>query len=130
MEEKIKILSVGHKKIKKEESQNWDRLLERYAPGVYETINAVGEKEAINQTVLFAPKIIMISEKIKDPMGLLKKIKSILPNATVFIMLSIADDDEIIHDYIANGAYKCYTIPLVMDTLMHDMYVSLNMEEI
>ena len=121
-------MSVGNKRIKKEQSQQWQNLIEEYAPGLYKTIDATGEREAIDQIVSQKPEIIMISDKIKDPIKLLKTIKSIHPEVVVFIMLSIAEDDEVIDNYIAHGAYKCYTPPLVIDTLVHDMYVSLNME--
>jgi DNA-binding NarL/FixJ family response regulator len=129
MKERIKFLSIGNKKLKSEEAKNWSKLIERYAPDMYDIINVAGEEEAINQVVQLRPEIIMISTKMKNALGLLIKIKQIHPTAVVFIMLGMVDDEqEAIDEFKVHGAYKCYTVPLVMDTLVHDMYVALNME--
>lgn len=129
MKARIKFLSIGNKRLKSEHVKNWNNLIERYAPDMYAIFNAVGEEEGIKQIVQLRPEIIMLSSKIKDVMGLLIKIKQIHPTAAVFIMLGVVDDEqEAIDELKAHGAYKCYTSPLSMDTLIHDMYVALNME--
>ncbi|MDF2538687.1 MAG: hypothetical protein K0S76_1708 [Herbinix sp.] len=129
MKARIKLLSIGNKKLKSEHVKNWNNLIERYAPDMYDIIYAIGEEEAIKQVVQLRPEIIMLPDKMKDTLGLLIKIKRIHPTAAVFITLGMVEDEqEAIDEFKAHGAYKCYTVPLVMDTLIHDMYVALNME--
>jgi len=129
MKEKIKIMSIGDKKMKPDEEKSWKGLIEEYAPDMYDTINVVGEKESMKQVIEFRPEIIILSDKIKNPLGLLKKMKEIHPQSFIFIWLStIADEQEAIDEYMASGAHKCYTPPITLDALFHDMYVALNME--
>lgn len=129
MTERIKILSIGKKKMKPEEAKNWKRLIERYAPDTYDTIDAGGEEEGIKQIVALRPEIILLNDNVKDALGLLKKIKQIHSSAAVFVLLNMSDDEqEAIDEYMASGAYKCCLPPLIMDTLIHDMYVALNLE--
>lgn len=113
--------------MKSEDERNWNDLVERYAPNLYENYYAVGEKEAMRQVTELQPEIVMLSNGMKDALGLLVKIKEINPAGAVFVVLGIVDDEEEVMDrFKAAGAYKCYTSPLSMDTLIHDMYVSLN----
>lgn len=127
--QKIKLLSIGNKKIKKAEKKNWEALLERYAPDLYENFYAVGEKEAIMQVEKLQPEIVILSGDMKDSFGLLKNIKQIQPTGAIFVMLGMLDDEqETMDEFKAYGAYKCYIAPVSMDTLTHDMYVALNLE--
>lgn len=129
MNAKIKLLSIGNKKLKTENVKSWNNLMERYAPGLYENFYAVGEKEAIKQVIQLQPEITMLSDNMKDALGLLIKIKQINPAGVVFVVLGMVDDEQrIMTEFKAHGAYKCYTPPLSMDTLIHDMYVALNIE--
>lgn len=116
--------------MKSEEVKNWNRLMEIYAPEMYEMIYAVGEKQALIQVEQLQPEIIMLPDNMKDALGLLIRIKQIHPKEVVFVMVgTVEDEQEVFDEFKAHGAYKCYTSPLSMDTLTHDMYVALNMEE-
>ena len=127
--QKIKLLSIGNKKLKLSDKKNWEALLERYVPDLYENFYAVGEKEAIKQVTELQPEIVMLSNDMKDTLELLKNIKQIHPTGAIFVVLGMVDDEqETIDEFKAHGAYKCYTAPLSMDTLTHDMYVALNLE--
>jgi len=128
MKERIKLFSIGMKKMKANEVKDWNELIEEYAPGMYDTINVVGEEESIKQIAKLRPEIILLSDKIKDGISLLMKIKQIHPQVVIFIFLSMVGEQEVIDKYMAHGVYKCYEPPIVMDTLVHDMYVALNME--
>jgi DNA-binding NarL/FixJ family response regulator len=129
MKEKIKFLLISDKKLKPEGIKHWKDHVERYAPDMYDTINAIGNEEGIKQVDKLRPEIIMLMGSFKDTLGLIKKIKQLHPPAAVFIFQEMVDDEqETIDEYIACGAYKCYFPPLAFDTLIHDMYVSLNLE--
>lgn len=130
MNVKKKILTIENKNHKAKDYENWNNLMEEYAPGLYETYHVVGEKETIEQVKQLQPEIIMLSNKIKGALELLSKIKKIYPAGAVFVVLADAVDDEqaAMDEFKARGAYKCYSNPLSVDTLVHDMYVALNME--
>ena len=130
MNAKKKILSIGNKKWKSKDVENWDNLMEEYAPGLYDNYRAVGEKEAIEQVKQLQPEIIMMTNRTKGVLELLTKKKQIHPEGAVFVTLADAVDDEqaAMDEFKARGAYKCYSNPLSVDTLVHDMYVALNME--
>ena len=40
----------------------------------------------------------------------------------------VGDEQETIDEYMAAGAYKCFSSPIFISTLAHDMYVALNLE--
>ena len=130
MNAKKKILSIGNKKWKSRDVENWNHLIEEYAPGLYENYRAIGEREAIEQVKQLQPEIIMMTNRMEGVLELLSKIKQIHPEGAVFVVLAEAEDDEqaAMDEFKARGAYKCYSTPLSMDTLVHDMYVALNME--
>ncbi len=130
MNAKKKILTIENKKHKAKDYENWNNLMEEYAPGLYETYHVVGEKEILEQITKLQPEIIMLSNKIKGALELLSKIKQIYAAGAVFVVLAEAEDDEqaAMDEFKARGAYKCYSTPLSVDTLVHDMYVALNME--
>lgn len=127
--QKIKLLSIGNKKLKPVDKDNWEKLIERYAPDLYEYSYAIGDKEAIKQVADLKPEIIMITNDMKDSLGLVEKIKQINPAGAVFVVLGFVDDEQEASDaFKERGAYKCYSAPLSVDTLTHDMYVALNLE--
>ena len=130
MRERIKIIYICPKKVKSSDETNWKELSEEYAPGMYETIYTVEEKETIEQVTKHRPEIIILSDFVKDPLNLLKKLKQIHPETILFVLVSDDSDDEqeIIDEYMAAGAYKCILSPIIVDTLFHDMYVALNLE--
>lgn len=127
--QKIKLLSIGNKKLKPVDKANWEKLIERYAPDLYEYSYAIGDKEAIKQVTNLKPEIIMVTNDMKDSLGLVEKIKEINPAGAVFVVLGLVDDEQEASDaFKERGAYKCYSVPLSLDTLTHDMYVALNLE--
>lgn len=127
--QKIKLLSIGNKKLKPVDKVNWEKLIERYAPDLYEYSYAIGEKDAIKQVINLKPEIIMVTSDMKNSLGLVEKIKEINPVGAVFVVLSLVDDEQEASDaFKERGAYKCYSAPLSLDTLTHDMYVALNLE--
>lgn len=127
--QKIKLLSIGNKKLKPVDKLNWEKLIERYAPDLYEYSYAIGEKDAIKQVTDSKAEIIMVTNAMKDALGLVERIKEINPASAVFVVLGMVDDEQEVMDaFKEKGAYKCYSIPLSLDTLTHDMYVALNLE--
>ncbi len=134
MERKIKLLSIGKKKAKTENSNNWAKTVERYAPDMYELFYAAGEKNAMKYVAELHPEIVLILPSIlqsdlQDGLKLVKEIKKLHPLAAVFVNLGMVDDEQETFDaYKACGAYKCYSSPVSMDAMFHDMYVALNLE--
>ncbi len=134
MEEKIKLLSIGKKRAKKTNLEGWAKIVERYAPDMYDLLYGAGEKDALKKVRELRPEIILILPSIlqndlKDGLSLLKKIKELHPEAAVFVCMGMVDDEQDAFDeYKACGAYKCYSAPVSMDALFHDMYVALNLE--
>lgn len=134
MKEKIKILSVGNakKEVKKPKgSLTVQDYIEQLAPGMY-TFSKVYVEDAIEVVDTLRPEIIWIHQEVSmDCSELVKEIKRIHPAAVIFMMfVGVVDDEqEVMNTYLALGAYKCYFIPpMMLDTLVHDMYVALNLE--
>lgn len=126
---KIKLLSIGNKKMRLADKEAWEILLGRYAPDLYENFYAIGKKDAIKQVMELRPEIVMLSNEMKDALEVLKEIKKLNPEGAIFVVLGMVEDEqEAIDEFKAYGAYKCYSTPLSMDTLTHDMYVALNIE--
>jgi len=137
MKKKVKVLVSRPEKYKSKASKTpkglfkFENLIEEELPDVYEFICGYGEDDIIKQVDRFRPELIFIGQsKLMDALGLLKKIKQLHPPATVFIIFGdiVDDEQETIDEYMAAGAYKCYLIPFGVDTLIHDMYVALNLE--
>lgn len=126
---KIKLLSVGNKKMKPIDKASWEKLIDRYAPDLYENFYAVGDRDAIQHVNDLKPEIILLSDDVKDSLGLVEKIKELVPGSVILVVLGTVDDEqEAMEEFKERGAYKCYPVPLSMDTLTHDMYVALNLE--
>ena len=134
MKEKIKVLFAVDKKAKKsilKGAPTLANIIEGEVPDTYEFIFGFGEEDSIKQVDKLRPEIIFIGQnKSIDALGLLKKVKQLHPLAVVFIILpNILDDEqETIDEYMAAGAYKCFFSTIVHETLLHDMYVALNLE--
>lgn len=126
---KIKLLSIGNKKIKSADKASWERLIDRYAPELYENFYAVGDEQAIQYIEDLKPEIILLPDDMKDSFGLVEKIKELAPSSVILVVLGTVDDEqEAMEEFGKRGVYKCYPVPLSMDTLTHDMYVALNLE--
>lgn len=127
--EKIKLLSVGNKKMKTSEKQSWEALVDRYAPELYQNFYAVDEKEALKIAKEIKPEIIIVANIMKNTLELVKILKQVNPDGVILVVLGMVEDEqEATEAFKAQGAYKCYPAPLSMDTLIHDMYVALNLE--
>ena len=134
MERKINVLEIFKGKVVPKGVKGKSSLvsfIEHVEPDMYEFSFAAGETNAIIQVDKLRPDIIfMPHDKSINSFELLKNIKQLHPTAPVFILINtmIDDEQEVINEYMASGAYKCYLPPLNIDTLVHDMYVSLNLE--
>lgn len=132
MKEKLKLLSIGRKKAKA--SSDWEKVVEIYAPGMYDLFYGAGEKDALKQVRELHPEIVLILASMveHDPMDglrLLEEIKHLQPQAAVFVIMGVVDNEqEVFDEYLGCGAYKCYASPVSMDALFHDMFVALHLE--
>lgn len=133
--EKIKVLFIQSQRIKKSTKiKTLGDLIEKESPDTYEFINVCSKDNVIEQVTEQKPKIVFLShkeqKKYANALELVKEIKSQHPSVAIFILLSdmIGDEQELINEFNAAGAYKCYLSTLVLDTLIHDMYVALNLE--
>lgn len=136
MAKEIKLLSVGGKKAKVENVRGWERTVEMYAPDMYKLLYSAGEKDTLKQVKELRPEIVLILPSIlkgnlQDGARMVKEIKQINPETAVFVNLGVvSDEQEAVEMFMACGAYKSYITPVAMDTLFHDMYVALNLEEL
>ena len=132
MSTRIKLMSVMVKKPKKD--SGWADVVERYAPGLYELLDGVGEADTLKKVEELRPEIVLIlpsvlNEDIDFGLQLVKKIKQINPATAVFVNLNdVEDEQDVMEQFAECGAYKCYAMPTSMDALFHDMYVALNLE--
>jgi DNA-binding NarL/FixJ family response regulator len=134
MKEKIKVLFTNSQKLaKKRKGISLGDMIERETPEMYEFYYAFGEEDIMKQVSKFKHEIVFISQidkKIDDSIGLLKKIKQLHPRIVVFAILpnTVDDEQETIDRYISCGTYKCLSETIILETLVHDMYVALNLE--
>ena len=114
--EKIKVLFIQEKRIKnKEKVVTLGDIIEKEVPDTYE-IDYVSIKDNVMGRIKeFSPQILLIAQS-----------KAI----DVLVNLSVAADSgqEMMRKLKAAGVYKCYSSILSVDSLIHDMFVSLNME--
>lgn len=129
MSKKIKLLSVAKKKPRKETNNGWEETVNYYAPDMYELLRGVGEKDTLEKVKEQKPEIVLILSDMADNTQLAAKIKQIHPETAIFVVLGmVADEQELIDAFMAEGVYKCYPQPVSMDALFHDMFVALNLE--
>lgn len=134
MKSKKRILSIG-KKLKKQKNKeneiSIEDIIEEKAPGLYEFYKAVYSK-AVDKAIEIVPDIVWIFDDGSfDSHLLIKQILHIQPKAAIFVMIigAYENEQEIGDSFMALGIYKCYFLPpLLLDSLVHDMYVALNME--
>lgn len=137
MIEKVKVLSINTKKkakrrLKKpKDSLPMQEYIEQLAPDMY-SVREVYVEGAIEAVEAFRPEIIWILQEVsKDYSELVKEIKRIHPAAVVFMLFFgvCEDEEEMMNTYSVLGVYKCYFLPpMILDTLVHDMYVATNLE--
>ena len=132
MRTKIRVLFINSKKTKRRKTtRTIEDLIEIETPDTYEFINEDFGCNIVEQIKEHKPEIIFLNDnKSTNIMELIKKIKATDPSIKVFVIISnvIDDEQELIDKYQKAGVYKCYFSTLVLDTLIHDMYVSLNLE--
>lgn len=132
MKEKVKVLFMLSKKDnRKTKSKRLGDIIEVEAPDMYDFLYSYGEDEATKLADELHPEILFLSHVEEgNSLEFLKKIKQIHPTMQVFVILSnmLSDEQEAIEKYMAAGAYKCFFSIMNIETLIHDMYVSLNLE--
>lgn len=89
------------------------------------------KENIIGKLEQFQPQIIYIGQsKAFDILELVTRIKELFPEMVVIVNLSdnVSDQQELIVKLKEAGVYKCYYSTLIVETLIHDMFVALNME--
>lgn len=129
---KIKVLFIQEKKIKnKAKVFTLGDIIEKLVPDTYE-IDYISIKENIVEKIdQFKPQIIYIGQsKAFDILELVMRIKELFPLTVILANLSdrVNDQQELIIKLKEAGVYKCYYSTLIIETLVHDMFVALNME--
>ena len=101
---------------------------------MYELLHGVGEKDSLKKVDELHPEIVLLwsvaeDGNLKNGLRLVKEIKQLSPHTMIFVIFDILEEEEDVFDeFIERGAYKCYTSPVSINALFHDMYVALNME--
>ena len=130
--EKIKVLFIQEKRIKnKKKVVTLGDIIEKEVPDTYEIDYASIKDNVMGRIKEFSPQILLIAQsKAIDVLGLVKKVKESFPSVVILVNLSVAADSEqeMMRKLKAAGVYKCYSSMLSVDSLIHDMFVSLNME--
>ncbi len=129
--EKIRVLFIQEKKIKKGKMITLGDLIENEVPDTYQVDYVSAKENILDKVKTFEPKIIFIAQSAAyDIFSLIKKIKEIEPEVVVLVNLTTAVETEqkTIDELKELGVYKCYSSVLSVDSLVHDMFVSLNME--
>lgn len=129
---KIKILFIQEKKIRnKAKVLTVGDIIEKQVPDTYE-INYISIKEdVVGKIEQFQPEIVYIGQsKTFDILAFVKRIKRLFPAMVILVNLSdsVNDQQELIIKLKEAGVYKCYYSTLIIETLIHDMFVALNME--
>ncbi len=127
---KIKVLFIQEKKIKKGAITISD-LIENEVPDTYEFEHVSAKGNIMGKVAEFHPQIVFISNsKAYDIFELVQKIKELDPEIVILAMVftDFGSEREMMDRLTDLGVYKCYTSQLSVDSLIHDMFVSLNME--
>lgn len=126
---KIKLMSVVRKRVKEKNESAWLKTVETFAPGMYAPFNGIGGKDSLKKAEELQPEIVLLFADVKNALRLMGEIKQRSPRTMIFVLFGVLDDEEEVFDeWLAHGAYKCYTEPVSMNALFHDMYVALNRE--
>lgn len=130
--DKIRVLYVQEKRIKeKDKAMTIGGVIDSMVPDTYE-MDYIGIKENILKKVeAFKPHIIHISQSPKvDILEMVNNIRKTFPSIVIFVSISdhVSNQQEVILQLKDAGVYKCYGFTLVIENLIHDMFVALNME--
>ena len=127
---RIKVLFIQEKKFKKGAITISD-LIENEVPDTYEFEHVSAKEDIIGKVSEFHPQIVFISNsKAYDIFELVQKIKDLDSEIVILAMVftDFGSEREMMDRLTEMGVYKCYTSQLSVDSLIHDMFVSLNME--
>lgn len=129
--EKIRLLFIQEKKIKKGKMLTLGDMIENEVPDTYEIDYVSAKENILDKVKKFDPQIVFIgNSKAYDIFDLINKIKGL--DSGIVIFVNIVTDAESEHKTMDKlkefGVYKCYSSQLSLDSLVHDMFVSLNME--
>jgi CheY-like chemotaxis protein len=132
MEEKIKVLFIRAKKLKSKGTNNTiEYFIDQEEPDMYEYASVYSWENVLEEVGKHKPKIIFMNQNDSmDTLQTLKTLKQLYPSVVIFVFLSDKNDNEqeVVDNYLAAGAYKCFFSTFSINTLVHDMYVSLNLE--
>lgn len=128
MKDKIKLMTIVKKKVKEKDKEAWLKVVESFAPGMYESFYGVGEKDSLKKVAELQPEIVFLSDDVKNALRLMKEIKQLSPWTMIFVFCVLDDEEDVFDEWLACGAYKCYPSPVSINAVFHDMYVALNKE--
>lgn len=130
--EKINILFIQDRKMKKKRNTiTLGDMINKQVPDTYE-IDYISIKEnVIGKIKQFQPQIIYIFQSNAfDILELVTRIKEEFPRVVILTNLSdsVKSPQEMMAELKDAGVYKCYHSTFILETLIHDMFVALNME--
>lgn len=128
MKDKIKLMTIVKKKVKEKDKEAWLKVVESFAPDMYDSFYGIGEKDSLKKVAELQPEIVFLSDDVKNALRLMKEIKQLSPWTMIFVFCVLDDEEDVFDEWLACGAYKCYASPVSMNALFHDMYVALNKE--
>lgn len=134
MGDKIKFLTVHHKKLKEKDKAGWAKTVEMFAPDMYELHYGIAGKDAWEKVAALRPGIVWVypdvmKNDLEKGRQMVQKIKGLSPESAVFVLFNeLEDEEEVFDEYIACGAFKCYVPVYSVNAIFHDMYVALNLE--
>ena len=129
--DRIRVLFVQEKKIKKGKVITLGDLVEKEVPDTYEMDYISAKENILDKVKKFDPQILFIAQcKAYDVFDLVKRVKGIKPDVIVLVNLTMVaeSEQEAVNRLKGLGVYKCYSSALSVDSLIHDMFVSMNME--
>lgn len=130
--EKIKLLFIQKKKVKKKENVLLlGDVIENEAPDTYEIDYISIKEDVIGKIDQFQPQIIFIGQsKGFDILELVKRIKELFPLVVILACISdsVKEQQELLSKLKEAGVYRCYHSTIIMETMLHDMFVALNMD--
>lgn len=134
MKEKIKVLSVITEKRRYRSCKlTMNDVIEKEVPDTYEFKVVFKRQNIIEQIEQYRPKIVFLPhDGLINTLELLRQIKQVHPSIVIFILLSeklIEDEQKTISEFYNAGAYKCVYSTFAINSLIHDMHVSLNLEQ-
>lgn len=130
--DRIKLLFIQDKKIKnREKVVTLGDIIDKEVPDTYDMDYITFKENVIEKVEQFQPQIIFVCQsKTFDVLGLIRRLKEISPNVVIFASVTdnVKHQQEMMKKLIEAGAYKCYYSAIIVETLVHDMFVALNME--